>query len=152
MPLTNLFKKIEAIETFDVEQETINIINEYGWFITSLLRLQLQKGRDANDEPVRIFGRDHYADSTIFYKEHKIGSALSKQTEWVTNYDHGYFYSSLKTVAEGRIFRTESDVLYFEEILRRSGDVIIKLSKEHLSQFAEEILIPQLKIRFQERL
>lgn len=148
MPLNNLFRKIDAISKFDIEKETIDIINENGWYITALLRLQLQRGKDMNDEPVTIFGRDYYSDRTIFDKEHGAYPPLGKFTSWITNYRTGQFYSTLVTSAQGRVFKTESSVPYFDKILQRSGDKIMKLSKEHLSQFSREILIPQLKIRF----
>lgn len=148
MPLDNLYRKIEALEAFDIEKETIDIINKNEYYITALLRLQLQQGLDSEDKPVTIFGRDYYKDSTIFDKEHGNYPPLGKQTEWITNYRTGAFYTSLFTVARGNTFKTESDVPYFEEILKRSGDVIMKLNKEHLLQFSKEILIPQLRIRF----
>lgn len=148
MPLNNLFKKIEALQVFDVEKETISIINENEHFITALLRLQLQAGKDMNDEPVTIFGRDYYSDRTVFDKEHGNYPPLGRQTEWITNYKEGYFYASLVTVAKGHTFKTVSDVPYFEEILKRSGDSIMQLNKQHLEQFSKEILIPQLRERW----
>ena len=148
MALNNLAKRINALEQFDIESEIISIINEYGWFISALLRLQLQEGKDSEGNPVTIFGRDYYKDATIFDKEHGLYPPLGKQTEWITNYKTGAFYASLVTIAEGRVFKTESNVFYFEEILKRSGDRIMKLNKEHLRQFTVEILIPQLRVKF----
>lgn len=147
MPLNNLFKKIEALEKFDIEKEAIDIINKNGDYITGLLRLQLQAGKDSNDENITVFGRDFYSDLTIFNKE-RHGVGLGKQTNWITNYMSGRFYMSLKTVAYGRVFKTESDVPYFQDILARSGESIMKLNKIHLEEFAAEILIPELRRRF----
>lgn len=147
MPLNNLFRKIEALERFNIEKEIVDIINKNGDYITGLLRLQLQEGKDSNNENITIFGRDHYSDLTIFNKEmHGVG--LGKQTEWITNYMSGRFYMSLKTTASGRVFKTESDVPYFKDIIARSGDVIMKLNKKHLEEFSSEILIPELRRRF----
>lgn len=146
MPLNNLIKRIEALESFDIEREIIDIINKNGYYVSALLRLQLQKGKDANNESVKIFGRDYYKDATIFDKE-RHGVGLGKQTEWITNYHSGAFYASLITVAKGTTFKTESSVPYFQDILKRSGDVIMKLNKEHLVEFTNEIIIPELKIR-----
>lgn len=148
MALNNILRRIKALQVFDVEKEAIDIINKNGYFINALLRLQLQQGKDGNDQPVTIFGRDHYSDRTIFDKEHGNYSPLGKQTEYITNYREGYFYRSLKTIAKGNIFWTESDVSYFEDILKRSGDIIMKLNKEHIIQFSKEILVPQLRLRF----
>lgn len=148
MPLNNLFKRIEALQAFDVKKETIAIINEYGWYITALLRLQLQEGKDSNDEPVTIFGRNYYKDATVFDKEHGNYPPLGKVTEFITNYKTGTFYTSLKTTASGNVFKTDSDVPYFNEIIARSGDKIMKLNVKHLKQFKDEILIPKLRERF----
>lgn len=148
MPLDNLFRRIDALQKFDIERETISIINEYGWYITGLLRVQLAAGKDANDQPVTIFGRDYYSDRTIFDKTFGAYPPLGKVTDWITNYRTGSFYSSLVTKAEGRVFRTTSDVSYFDEIIKRSGEVVMKLNKEHLEQFVREILKPQLRARF----
>lgn len=148
MPLNNLFRKIAALEAFDIEKEVIDIINKNGYYVSALLRLQLQEGLDANDEPVTVFGRPHYSDRTIFDKEHGNYPPLGKQTEWITNYRTGAFYASLVSVAEGRAFRTESNVPYFDEILKRSGDIIMKLNNKHLNEFRNEIILPQLMQRW----
>lgn len=151
MPLNNLFRKIEALELFDIEKETIEIINEYGWYVTALLRLQLQQGKDSNNQSITVFGRDYYSDRTVFDKEHGQYPALGKITEYITLFKTGQFYLGLDTTASGHTFKTESDVSYFEQILRMSGENIIKLNKEHLEQFSQEILFPQLKIRWRLR-
>lgn len=147
MPFPNLEKKIKAIEEFDLESEIIRIINENSYYINALLRLQLQEGKDANDESVKIFGRDFYSDRTIFDKEHGNYPALGKVTDWITNFKTGFFYSSLETHAEGNVFYTDSPVPYFNKIIERSGDVIMKLNKKHREDFRTEILIPKLKER-----
>lgn len=148
MPLNNLFRRIDALIKFDIEKETIQIINDYGWYISALLRLQLQEGKDSDGEPTTVFGKTYYADRTVFDKEHGNYPALGKQTEFITLYKTGAFYQGLRTIAEGTVFRTESDVPYFEDILRMSGEKIIKLNKENLLQFSQEILIPQLRERY----
>jgi len=148
MPLNNLFRKLNAVQTFDIQSESLKIITEYGYYITALIRLQLQQGKDANDENVKIFGRDFYSDRTIFDKEHGNYPPLGKQTEWITNYKTGAFYASLRTVVHGTTFGQESDVSYFEDIIERSGEVILRLNKEHILEFKEEILIPELRRRY----
>lgn len=147
MALKNLYNRIKALEQFDVQLESIRIINEYHWYLEAMIRLQLQEGKDFEGQPVTIFGRDYYKDATIFDKQ-RHGVGLGKETEFITNYNSGHFYSSLKTSAKGTIFETDSNVPYFSDILQRSGDRIIKVSKKHLIQFQKEILIPQLKIAF----
>ena len=150
MSLKNLYNKLSAIESFDPVLETSIIINKYEWYVSGLIRLQLQQGLDSDDKPVTIFGRDYYADRTIFDKTFGAYAPLGKITEWITNYKHGDFYRSLKTVSDGRVFYTESDVPYFNEILIRSGDTIIKLSKSSKKDFIEEVLLPELRTRFKE--
>lgn len=148
MPLTNLKNKIRAIQVFDIEKETIDIINKFGWYITGLVRLQMQQGLDSEDQPVKIFGRDYYSDRTVFDKEHGNYPPLGKVTQFITNYRTGEFYGSLKTTAKGTVFSTQSNVPYFEDIIKRSSDKIIKLNKIHLAEFTREILIPQLRLRY----
>ena len=150
MPLDNLFRKIEALSEFDIKKETISIINQYGWYISALIRLQLQEGVDGDGNPNTAKYGAFYSDSTVFRKQFKQGTGLSKQTEFVTNYDTGAFYMSLMTIVEGTVFKQESNVSYFNEILARSSNSLLNLNKKHLLQFSEEILIPQLRLRFKQ--
>lgn len=147
MPLNELYKKLVALQEFDIVKETISIINENGYFLVGLLRLQLQEGKDGNDENVKVFGRDYYSDATIFEKE-RHGIGLGKETEWITNYMSGKFYSQLVLSTAGTTFKIDSRVDYFDEILLRSGRVIMDLDEKHLEEFQKEILIPQLKARW----
>lgn len=133
---------------FDVLEETIDIINKNEYYIDALLRLQLQIGKDGNDENVRVFGRDYYSDRTVFDKEHGNYPALGKVTEFITNYKTGEFYKDLKTEAQGTTFVTTSRVPYFDEIIARSGDSIMKLNAKHRHEFVQEILLPELRKRF----
>ncbi len=64
----------------------------------------------------------------------------------------GAFYASLKTYTKGETFETESNVPYFGDILKRSGSIIMELNKEHLTEFAEEILFPELERRFNRKI
>lgn len=146
MPITILRQKIAAIKKFDIVAETIKIINDNGFYIAGLLRLQLQEGKDGDGKNVTVFGRDYYSDATIQDKRYN-GSGLGKQTEWITNYMSGHFYSSLKVKTQGTLFSIESDLPYFKDILERSGSVIMELNKQHLQEFTEEILIPTLQQR-----
>lgn len=148
MPLLHLQARIRALQQFDVAKEAADIINKNGHYITALIRLQLQSGKDMNDDAVTIFGRDYYSDRTIFDKEHGNYDALGKFTDWITNYKSGDFYRSLETTASGTVFKTSSNLPYFDEILQRSGDKIMKLNKKHLKEFTEEILVPELRRRF----
>lgn len=133
---------------FDVLKESIRIINKNNKLITLMLQKQLAAGKDSEGKDVTLFGKDYYSDRTIFDKEHGRYDALGKVTDRITNYQTGHFYASMKTVAQGHIFKTYSEVWYFQEILKRSGEVIMKLNKENRETFVREILIPQLRLRF----
>lgn len=150
MPLTNIRRRISAIidSKFDLQKETIDIINKNGNYINDLLRLQLQEGKDSNNENIKVFGREFYSDATVFDKEHGNYHPLGKQTEWITLFKTGAFYLSLVTFAEGRVFKTESTVSYFEDILAMSGEKVMKLNKQHLLEFTQEVLVPELKERY----
>lgn len=148
MAFTNITRRINAIIKFDPISESVDIINKNQYYINALLRIQLQQGKDANNENITIFGKDYYADATIFDKEHGNYPALGKFTEWITNYKTGAFYDSLQTTASGTSFKTFSGVPYFNDILTRSGEVAMKLNKKHLKEFGNEILFPELRRRF----
>ena len=150
MPFDDFYKKLEVLSDFDIEAETIDIINKNGYYIEGLIRLQLQEGKDGRDENVKVFGRDYYSDRTIQDKRYN-GIGLGKQTEWITNYMTGAFYSSLRTITEGETFETISPLDYFQDILNRSGSVIMELNEKHLKEFSEEILFPELQKRFNSR-
>lgn len=150
MPITNAIQTLRSVRDFDVVTEAMKIINANGYYIASLLREQLALGKDSLGKPVTIFGRDFYRYRTILKKE-KFGIGLGKHTEWVTNYMSGRFYNSLKVLAENNTFSITSDVPYFPEILQRSGTVIMELDEKHLTQFSNEILIPQLELAFNRR-
>lgn len=146
MGFEDIRNKIKSLQSFDIVSETIDIINKNSFFISGLLRLQLQEGKDGDGKLVTIFGRDFYKDATVFEKE-RHGVGFGKFTDWVTNYMSGDFYNSLKVRTDGVTFESYSTVPYFDEILLRSGDVIMELNQEHLLQLSEEIIIPQLQER-----
>lgn len=151
MPLTDLYEKIEKIRTFDVVAETMNIIREYSETISDILAMQLSQGKDKNNEPVTIFGRDTYRPFTIEMKE-RYGTGLGKVVDVITNYMSGAFYLNLFVETEGTNFNVKSDVPYFEKILERSGNKIMELNQEHLELFTTEVLYPNLQKRFAEHL
>jgi len=150
MPLKNLFKKIVALQEFDIEEETIDIINKNSEFLSDLLATQLASGKDANNENVTVFGRDYYSDSTVFNKQ-RHGYGLGKVTDRITNYMSGSFYHGLGVKTSGTRFIFSSNVPYYSDILSRSGDVIMKLSYDNLLIFRNEILVPELKARWRTR-
>lgn len=150
MPLDDFYNKIKTLAEFDLAKEATDIINQNSYYIEGLLRLQLQEGKDGKGKNVTVFGKDYYSDATIQDKRYN-GIGLGKFTEWITNYNSGSFYMSLKTHAENGVFETTSNVNYFEDIIKRSGSVIMELNEDSLKNFSEEILFPQLQSRFKAR-
>ena len=146
MSLVGAIKKLEAIKTFDALSEVADILNENDEYIVGLLRLQLQEGKDANNENVTVFGRDYYSYETLAKKERISG--LGGFTGWITNYETGYFYRSLQAYATKTGFEIDSSVPYFEDIITRSGQVIMQLNQEHLEDLLHEIVEPELGKRF----
>lgn len=150
MPLDDFYNKIVALQEFDMVTEISNIINANSIYITDLLKVQLAAGKDGNGENVTIYGREYYKDSTIFNKEHATNvPVLGRETEHITNYMYGDFYNSIKVLTQGEAFILDSDIDYFDDILQRSGgSKIMELNSDSLAKFNQEILIPQLKIHF----
>jgi len=145
MPLNNLRNRIQKLQKFNLESSVTAIINSNSDYLANLLSLQLAQGKDADNQNVTVFGRDYYSDSTVFEKT-RHGSGLGKVTDRITNYMSGAFYIGLKVFATDKKFIFTSNVPYFEDILTRSGTHrIIELNEEHLNQFKQEILFPQLK-------
>lgn len=150
MPASNLFKKIEVLEDFDIIEETGKILTDNSEFISELLKRQLRLGKDGDGDNVKIFGKDFYSDRTIWEKEfHGVG--FGKFTEWITNYMSGSFYAGIKVVANGKTFDLKSDVDYYEQIIQRSGTVIMQLNSENLRIVSEQIVLPNLQAVFKNR-
>lgn len=148
MPLEDFYNKIVAIQEFDIIEETITIINQNSELLKSMLQGQLKIGKDGDNEPVTIFGRTEYSFETFVNK--KQISGIGGITEWITNYMSGSFYSLMRLKTSGIEFNITSDVEYYDEIINRSGSVIMELNKENLEEFSTTIVIPQLQKRFTE--
>lgn len=143
---TNIKNKIRKVQSFDVKAHTLNIIQENEAYLTSLLKSQLRKGEDKYGEPVTVNGRPEYALYTIVSKRRIKG--LGGEIRWITNYMSGSFYAFMQVETKGTKFAFTSNVEYFDEIVKQSGEEIIELSEENLLKFKEEILIPELQQRY----
>lgn len=151
MAFTEIINKLKAAKKFDVVKETADIINENGDYISGLLLNQFREGKDADEKVLTLFRPDgsgpfpFYSDATIFQKFRK-----RQPTDRITYYDSGRFYTGMNVYTYGNTFVFESDVSYFGDILEHAGSGyrIIELSKKNLERFRDEILAPQLKIRF----
>jgi hypothetical protein len=148
MPLSNLRKRINKLERFDIESEVKRIIEQNGDWLLSKLRQQLSRGKDADGAPaLAVFG-PFYADRTVLHKEfHGVG--LGKRTDVVTNYMSGNFYLSLDIQVSNNNFVFTSNVPYFGDILQRSRTHrIVELNNQDLAFFSKYILYPQLRQSF----
>ncbi len=137
--------KIRKIESFDIQKNTIEIVAENKEFLAELLRTQLERGLDGNNNPVTIRGVEKYSPFTVEKKRKKTG--LSSVTMWITNYDTGDFYKGIKPITDGVRLSFDSNVVYFQEIIRQSGGIIMKLNKQNLELFINTKLKPELQKR-----
>lgn len=148
MPLSNLRRRIQKLEKFDIEREVERIIKENGDWLLSRLRQQLSKGIDADKRPALAKFGPFYADRTLLNKTRN-GVGLGRQTEWVTNYMTGAFYLSLDIVVTKNDFVFTSTVPYFQDIIQRSRTHrIVELNNQDLAYFSKYILYPQLRLVF----
>ena len=148
MALDDLYKKILIIDEFDVEKETLNIIQNNQDYITHLLQLQLASGKDGKGNDVTIFGKEEYSPETVFLKKEYGSGTLGKATDRITNYFSGSFYMNMFIRPNSDGFEIESDVSYFEEIIARSGTAIMDLNEENLLLLAEEVIFPGIQEAF----
>lgn len=144
MPFPGLKSTIEKLSSFDFGQEMIAIVEDNQEKIPEYIREQLASGRDGDDKPVTIFGRDFYADRTIQVKERE-GVGLGAVTDHITNYMSGAFFESLKIETEGEVFEANSDVSYFDEIQKRSPDALLEIDEKNRRDFAETVTLPAIK-------
>ena len=156
MALEDFYNKINALVEFDIEKEVADIINEHSEFLSDMLKRQLALGRDGagNEKTLIRKGRkyDYYAKSTIENKR-QFGLGLGAVTDRITHSFSGEFYQSLHVKAEGQFFEFFSEVSYFKDILATSGSgsKIMELDQESLDLFSQNILIPELQIRFNQK-
>jgi hypothetical protein len=142
--LDDFRNKIAAIQAFDFGRELETIVEQNTDKIPDLLAQQLAAGRDGNNEPVLLNGSPEYSPFTVRYKQ-DVGQGLGAVTDRVTNYMTGAFYQNMKTTVENNAFETTSDVPYFEDIIERSGSVIMELDESSRIQFAENVTLPAIK-------
>lgn len=144
MSFNNLLKRIANTEDFDVQRNTLEILQENSELIADMVAQQLALGKDGNDEDVLINGSG-YKPSTIYQKKN-FGSGLGAVTDRVTNYSSGAFYQSLILETKGSLFFVESPLPYFGDIIGRSGQIIMELNSEH-----KEILSNIVRTKLKER-
>lgn len=144
MPLEDFAQRISKLQAFDFGQELQTIVAENAEKITPYILEQLASGKDGNDQPNKIFGRNGYSPKTVEIKEVN-GQGLGAVTDRITNYMSGDFYESLKTEVEGQVFEADSDVSYFGDIRLYSSPELLEVNEENRLDFAEKVTLPAIK-------
>lgn len=153
MPLEDFYKKIVALQEFDLEKEIIDIINEESDFLEDLLKQQMFLGidGDGNEKTLKRKGGffPEYSPFTKKIKE-EFGLGVGAVTDRITHSMSGEFWHSIKLHISGNEFYFDSDVSYFQDIIASSGSgkKIMELDKYNLDLFTNNVLIPEIQRRF----
>lgn len=142
--LDDFKNRISALQSFDFGQELNNIVEQNADKIPNALAEQLAQGKDGNNEPVLLNGNPEYAPFTIEIKD-RFGKGLGAVTDRVTNYMTGAFYQDMKTSVENDAFETVSDVPYFDDIIERSGSIVMELDESSRIEFGQNVTLPAIK-------
>jgi hypothetical protein len=145
--LDDFYRKTVMLSEFNLEETVTEIINNNKEYLTDLLKDQLAKGMDADNERVRVFDHDYYSRETVLKKKDMDG--LSGAIDRITNYMTGSFYAELDVNASDQQFTFSSNVPYFDEIIYQSGIRIVELSPDSIKRFRDEILVPQIQEYFE---
>ena len=145
MPLTDFYNKIVALQEFDIEKISMDIISENEEYVVDLIQTQLSDGERGDGEKTNAaYGKPYYQKKTI---EIKLGK--DQEIGFVTMKDTGDFYNSLKLKLYKNTFEIVSDVPQFEEINKIwNDDKLVELNYDNRLKFTEEILKPELQRRF----
>lgn len=151
MPLANTYKKILALESFDIVKETQIILEENSETIINLVRGQIgSKGKTGKGKPISAKYGPYYSDATVKNKELH-GSGLGKVVDHVTMFNTGAFYSTMYLRVIGTKFEILSGVDYFDKINAWNDNSLVELDTDTLMYIRNEILIPQLREIFNKR-
>lgn len=142
--LDDFKNRIAALQAFDFGKELNDIVEKNADKIPDLLAQQLAQGKDGNNEPVTLNGNTEYAPFTIEIKD-RFGKGLGAVTDRITNYMTGAFYQDMKTTVENDAFETVSDVPYFDDIIERSGSVVMNLDESSRIEFGQKVTLPGIK-------
>lgn len=146
MGLENFERKIATLERFNWQQELIEIITDNVDELEQLQREQMASGKDSHGNDTTLDGAG-YAPYTMLYKS-LYGEGIGADTDKVTGYMTGDLYSRLKAVVSGTDVNIESDVPYFLDLLKRTGEQWTGLDEEKRKEFASNIVLPAIKDRF----
>jgi len=159
MGFGSTLRKLNNIEEFNVVEESMEIIRRESALLIWMLQQQLLEGIDGKGEPKTLIrtkkGKPlispEYSENTIREKSSMSGNAAI--TDRITHYMSGSFFEEMMVVTEGKSFGIISNVEYFNDIIAHSGSGlnIMELTEENQKLFYNDVLIPELKIRFDAR-
>ena len=118
--------------------------------IVKMVRSQLAKGFDGNDEPVYLInkrGQKHYNyHKYTLWRKDVFGHGIGSITDHITNFMSGQFYNSLYVeFKDGDDFEVKSNSPLIWLIKERSGDAIINLSWESEQFLWQNEVAPDLQ-------
>jgi len=147
MALNGLKDFIDTLDAFDFEVSMSGIILDNKDVISNMVAEQLgSTSLDGNGNPVTLDGGG-YADSTIRYKQ-EFGQGLGAITDRVTLFQTGELYRMIDTEVVIDEVQTMSDVPYYDELMARTGEDVMKLNESNRLDFATEILMPAFSQEF----
>lgn len=148
--LDDFAERIAKLQAFDFGQALQTAVEDNADKLPSMIREQLEEGKDGNDKPNTIFGRNGYSPRTVEIKQAN-GVGLGAVTDRVTNYMTGAFYESLEMKTEGQLIEADSDVPYFGDITLYSDGALLDVDKDHRLEFAENYTMPSVEAQLLEK-
>ncbi len=141
MALNGLKKIMEDLEAFNFEVSLSSIIAENKDLISDKVADQIGRtGLDGNGDRITLDGGE-YTDFTVRYKQEH-GKGLGAVTDRVTLYQTGELYRMIETEVTIDEVTTLSNVPYYDELMERTGEQVMKLNESSRLEFAQEIVIP----------
>jgi hypothetical protein len=148
--LTDFRNKIDILSKMDFADDLFQIIVANEDILVNMQRDQWSKGTDRNKQQTTLDGDPNYAFATINHKAKNSG--LGAVTDYITGFDTGALYNYTFLDIAGDQFAFESDVIYWDDLVLRTGDMWPGLDEDHRKQFATDIVIPTEQNNFKERM
>jgi hypothetical protein len=150
MPFDDLLDEINELGGFDVEAETVAVMEENQGLIIDLLQDQMSSGVDADGNPLDAFYGPFYQQSTIRYKKQFGLPPYGKIVDHVTYFLFGDFYRAMYVVFKNGDFNIFSDVDYFNDIIAMAGERAMQLNEAAVQDFMENFVLPEVQRRLDE--
>lgn len=141
MALDQLQQFINSLDAFDFESSLSSVIVTNKDVISDKVAEQLgSTSLDGDGNQVLLDGGG-YADATIRYKQ-DFGQGLGAITDRVTLYQTGELYRMINTEVVVDEVNTMSNVPYYDELMQRTGEQVMKLNESNRLEFAQEYVMP----------